>query len=271
MSVDNGARLLATDPVEAYWQAANHAARLAARVAELEQTLAESREELEEAIGLVRDMAGICDTIDENTRSMRLLTHERHVKTVWRRRQWPDVPDAWKAFVSSLTPAPSEPQDSNARPHGGEGGGMSKWTGFVGLPDGYEDEKMAGMTPIERLRAMTEDKGGTWDLSPKDVAAILWALSRIKQLETDAARVAELERERDAAKLALDRCKFALTKVCYLDPDGPEEGGWDEAIEFLSRPAPVAQANDMSWRGWAEAVNKAFGADLTPAPSEPQP
>jgi hypothetical protein len=43
-------------------------------------------------------------------------------------------------------------------------------------------------TPIERLRAMTEDKGGTWDLSPTDVAAIHWALVRIRQLEADAAR-----------------------------------------------------------------------------------
>jgi hypothetical protein len=39
MSVDDGARLLATDPVEAYWQAANHAARLAARVERLEREL----------------------------------------------------------------------------------------------------------------------------------------------------------------------------------------------------------------------------------------
>jgi hypothetical protein len=40
MSVDDGARLLATDPVGAYWQAANHAARLAARVAQLEKLTA---------------------------------------------------------------------------------------------------------------------------------------------------------------------------------------------------------------------------------------
>lgn len=34
---------------------------------------------------------------------------------------------------------------------------------------------------IERLKAMTDPKQQTWDLSPNDVAAISWALKRIEE------------------------------------------------------------------------------------------
>jgi hypothetical protein len=102
----------------------------------------------------------------------------------------------------------------------------------------------------EQLRQAID--GGSESMTHED------ALAEIRDLRASA------DRTEDAAKLALDRCKFALTKACYLDPDGPEEGGWDDAIEFLLRPAHIAQANGTCWRGWAEAINKAFAIDSTP-------
>jgi hypothetical protein len=47
MGVDDGARLLATDPVEAYWQAANHAAVIAARFADLSRLYEELRQAID--------------------------------------------------------------------------------------------------------------------------------------------------------------------------------------------------------------------------------
>ncbi len=39
------------------------------------------------------------------------------------------------------------------------------------------------LSPIERLSIMAEDEGETYDLSLKDRAAILWAVSKVKELE----------------------------------------------------------------------------------------
>jgi hypothetical protein len=77
MSVDDGARLLATDPVEAYWQAANHAAVLAARFADLSRLYEELRQAIDggsesmthgDAIQEVRDLRASADRTEEMER-----------------------------------------------------------------------------------------------------------------------------------------------------------------------------------------------------------
>ncbi len=57
---------------------------------------------------------------------------------------------------------------------------------------------------LSRLRMMAADKGDTWDLSPKDQAAIQYALDGIDEL-TDVLRSARCIAERKGADTAWER------------------------------------------------------------------
>jgi len=54
---------------------------------------------------------------------------------------------------------------------------------------------------LGRLRSMSTDNGNTWDLSPKDRAAIQYALDRLEEL-SDVLRSARCIAERKGAETA---------------------------------------------------------------------
>lgn len=61
----------------------------------------------------------------------------------------------------------------------------------------------------DRLQAMTEDKGDTWDLSPNDVAAIQWALDSL-----------------EAALAELDALKAGAVEAWGLSPEKEDVFRW---------------------------------------------
>jgi len=67
-----------------------------------------------------------------------------------------------------------------------------------------ETTKELNDSMLSRLRAMATDKGDTWDLSPKDQAAIQYALDRLAEL-SDVLTSARCIAERRGADTAWER------------------------------------------------------------------
>lgn len=67
-----------------------------------------------------------------------------------------------------------------------------------------ETTKELNDSMISRLQMMASDKGDTWDLSPRDQAAIQYALDRLDEL-SDVLRSARCIAERNGADTAWER------------------------------------------------------------------
>jgi hypothetical protein len=72
---------------------------------------------------------------------------------------------------------------------------------------------------LSRLRAMATDKGDTWDLSPKDQAAIQYALDQVEQLTESvrvaAERVTDLENGLTTLHLQFGEPYYSWQRVLY--------------------------------------------------------
>jgi hypothetical protein len=125
----------------------------------------------------------------------------------------------------------------------------------------------------DRLDAMLEDNGQTWDLSPNDKLAIQWAVDQLpREMEGIADRLrdclknteeklaaanAEIERLRTALNMFADRKNWHVTAGDYMCPSrtqwlGNGQGGqwvepWDDARNALglqSQPIPAPDDTD---------------------------
>jgi len=92
-----------------------------------------------------------------------------------------------------------------------------------------ETTKELNDSMLSRLRAMATDNGNTWDLSPKDQAAIQYALDQLEELRdvlTSARCIAERQGvntawRRFSARIGRLGIGSITAKVFKFDPDDP--------------------------------------------------